>query len=86
MRNAPARPTWPLPVVLMMLCALMLTGCATTSLPMPPAAPTIPLPPVVGELPPSGVYWTEHCKLIAEVRSELKLTRPMPEPCATVPH
>lgn len=82
MHNAAERPSFRLRAGLLMPFALSAMGCAGTLRPTPPAAPTIPLPPAVTEPPPSGSYWTEHCKLLSEVRALLKSTPPTSERCS----
>ena len=71
-------------VLLLLLCAAMLMGCASNSPTLPPAPVTpaaIPKPPVSPELPPSGTYWQRVCAFRSSLQERLKITRPMPEAC-----
>lgn len=69
---------------LLMLCALIATGCASTSQHSPPAPPTIPSPPAVSEPPASGFYWMMLCELQQRVQQVLSSTPPISAPCS--PH
>jgi len=64
------------------LCALIVTGCATTSPPTPPALPTIPSPPAVAEPKPSGHYWAMLCELQLRLSRALNSAAPIFAQCS----
>lgn len=75
-------------VLLLLLFALIATGCATTSPPLSPAPvkpAEIPSPPVSADLPPSGSLWTKLCERRKRLREQLSLASPLPTACTAGP-
>ena len=68
-----------------LLSPLIVTACATSSLPPLPVVsprPTIPSPPAEIEPKPSGAYWAKYCSALANVQQTLKTSPLNSEGCA----
>jgi hypothetical protein len=69
---------------LLMLLALSVTGCATTSLPVVPPSPTLPTPPLPLTPTPSVSYSSSAQKNIQSWRQKLMATPLTQQPSSTL--